>query len=159
MFSRVFANPDPCTGCQNCMAVCSQSHFRKAVPMQAAIRVELDPFSGRHTIVTCRQCEDAPCAASCPADAISVQEPPGVWVIDELRCIRCGACVAACPFGAMIWREPEGQPFKCDMCGGDPKCVRACHFGALQCVILAEDGITGIPPEDLDAMLGRGEPE
>lgn len=41
-----------------------------------------------------------PCRASCPVDAISMDEN-GLAQIDEEKCINCGACQAKCPFGAI----------------------------------------------------------
>lgn len=38
----------------------------------------------------------------------------------------------ACPFGA-IGQEPETRKMiKCDLCGGEPKCVRWCPNEAIQ---------------------------
>ncbi|MCL2695825.1 MAG: 4Fe-4S binding protein, partial [Clostridiales bacterium] len=41
------------------------------------------------------------CARKCPVDCISgtVKQP---HVIDQARCIKCGACQAACKFNAII---------------------------------------------------------
>ena len=36
----------------------------------------------------------------CPVDAITYDEY-GVCVIDEKKCIQCGACIHCCPFGAI----------------------------------------------------------
>ncbi len=41
-----------------------------------------------------------PCKASCPVDAISMDNDD-LAVIDQERCINCAACQAACPFGAI----------------------------------------------------------
>lgn len=41
-----------------------------------------------------------PCKASCPVDAISMDEYD-LCVIDEDKCINCAACQSACPFGAI----------------------------------------------------------
>ena len=47
-----------------------------------------------------------------------------------IYCTQCGECYKACPTGAM--RVINGRPFKCDLCGGDPLCVRYCVRGALR---------------------------
>ena len=43
----------------------------------------------------------APCVASCKVKAISVGEDKKA-VIDNKKCIACGACVYQCPFGAVV---------------------------------------------------------
>jgi Fe-S-cluster-containing hydrogenase component 2 len=40
-------------------------------------------------------------------------------------------CVAACPFGAMRWNSGRSRVFKCDLCDGDPQCVRFCYTRAV----------------------------
>ncbi|MCX7779498.1 MAG: NADH-quinone oxidoreductase subunit NuoF [Negativicutes bacterium] len=41
------------------------------------------------------------CKKSCPVDAIS-GEVKALHVIDQAKCIKCGACIAKCPFKAII---------------------------------------------------------
>jgi Fe-S-cluster-containing hydrogenase component 2 len=50
---------------------------------------------------TCRKCEDAPCIAVCPADAL---EKDGEGLIERHTnlCISCKSCVTICPFGTMM---------------------------------------------------------
>jgi Fe-S-cluster-containing hydrogenase component 2 len=81
--------------------------------------------------VTCRQCEDAPCMAACPKDAIYRDTSLYRVMVDYSRCISCRMCVAACPFGAMGFDPHRQRVFKCDLCGGEPQCVRFCYPGAL----------------------------
>jgi len=50
---------------------------------------------------TCRKCDDAPCIAVCPAEAL---EKDSEGVISRLTnlCIACKSCVTICPFGTMM---------------------------------------------------------
>lgn len=41
------------------------------------------------------------CKKSCPVDAIS-GEIKGLHIIDQIKCIKCGACMTKCPFKAII---------------------------------------------------------
>lgn len=50
---------------------------------------------------TCRKCEDAPCIAVCPADALEKDEE-GVINRHTNLCISCKSCVTICPFGTMM---------------------------------------------------------
>ena len=54
--------------------------------------------------------------------------------IDKDECVTCHNCVLSCPFGAMFTHDDFDAPFKCDLCGGDPQCVKACPKQALQFV-------------------------
>lgn len=158
MGEKLFINEEPCTSCLNCMAVCAQRRAGEADPNAAAIRVVDRPFTGRHVIMVCVQCRPAPCAEQCPAGAIFLPPGASAWTIDRERCIRCGTCVQACPFGAMFWWDDDHGPVKCDLCGGVPACVEACHFGVLRFGPDTDQELArkGIPPEDLDPLLGRG---
>ena len=50
---------------------------------------------------TCRKCEDAPCIAVCPADALEKDEDGVVTRYTNL-CVSCKSCVTICPFGTMM---------------------------------------------------------
>jgi len=87
--------------------------------------------------VTCRQCENAPCVASCPMDALERQED-GILKRYNMRCVSCRSCSYACPFGTIV---PELIPYaasRCDFCigrlSGDekPVCVTSSTDGAIQ---------------------------
>jgi Fe-S-cluster-containing hydrogenase component 2 len=79
--------------------------------------------------ITCRQCKIPKCAENCPSDAILVMN--GYCDIDKDKCISCHQCVMACPFGAIFVHEDVAIPFKCDLCKGDPECVKVCPKNAL----------------------------
>jgi len=40
-------------------------------------------------------------------------------------------CTIACPFGASVYDPVLDMIAKCDLCGGDPQCVKLCPSGAL----------------------------
>ncbi len=124
-------NSDLCTGCLNCEAVCSLLHSGMQDRSASVIRVNLELFSGRHTHIYCRQCEKPECSEACMADAVYLDDQSSAWKIDYDICTKCGICVKACPHGAMFLHEPEGIPFKCDLCEGVPACLEACRFNAI----------------------------
>ena len=72
--------------------------------------------------------------AVCPKDAISRDEELNRVAVDYDLCIGCGMCVAACPFGGMGIDTVENKVIKCDLCDGDPVCVRFCKAEALEYV-------------------------
>ncbi|HBC77575.1 MAG TPA: hypothetical protein DEO60_04630 [Bacteroidales bacterium] len=50
---------------------------------------------------SCRKCEDAPCIAVCPAEALE-KDADGVIDRHTNLCISCKSCVTVCPFGTMM---------------------------------------------------------
>lgn len=50
---------------------------------------------------TCRRCEDAPCIAACPADALE-KDSEGIINRHTNLCVSCKSCVTICPFGTMM---------------------------------------------------------
>lgn len=50
---------------------------------------------------TCRKCEDAPCIAACPAEALE-KDNEGIINRHTNLCISCKSCVTICPFGTMM---------------------------------------------------------
>lgn len=95
---------DNCRKCmaKSCMAACKfdamkmgpdHAYVDYAKCKECGACVSACPF---HAIVETMR----PCRASCPVDAISMDEN-GLAQIDEEKCINCGACQAKCPFGAI----------------------------------------------------------
>ncbi len=46
-----------------------------------------------------------------------------------------------CPFGAMSYNTTDKKVFKCDLCDGDPQCVRFCD---IKCVEYLDAGDVSI---------------
>ncbi len=154
MNSGLRFNPDICTGCRNCEVACHSVFRRDSGVCHAVICVESDPFTGRNLIRVCRQCDAAPCAVVCPVNAITQNTRTGAWEIDYDICTECGICVEACPFHSMF-RNLQ-VPVKCDLCHGDPECVKACRFQALQFLPGKFAIESGVPKCEQSADLGRG---
>ncbi len=123
-----------CTGCRLCELVCAVKHSQVSNPMRSRIRIVKWEHVGISVPVSCQQCEDAPCAAACPRKALSRNEATGVVELDYDLCIGCRTCVSVCPFGAMHFDAIGRRVIKCDMCDGDPQCVRFCEVKALSVV-------------------------
>ncbi|MEE8392288.1 MAG: 4Fe-4S dicluster domain-containing protein [Anaerolineae bacterium] len=121
-----------CTSCRLCEMVCSVKHTGVNNPTRSRIHVIRWPLDGFELPMLCQQCEDAPCIAVCPTDALSQDPAMSRVALDYDECIGCKMCVSACPFGAMGFDSVDRQVIKCDLCDGDPVCVRFCVPGALQ---------------------------
>ena len=52
-------------------------------------------------------------------------------MVDEKKCITCGACVSICPVGAIKIVDGKAQinPKKCIKCGS---CAQFCPVGAIE---------------------------
>lgn len=121
-----------CTGCRLCELVCAVMHDGVSNPTRSRIRVMKWESEGLYVPMSCQQCEDAPCMNVCPVKAISRDEDLGFVKVDYDVCIGCRSCVAVCPFGAMNYNTIDKKVFKCDLCGGDPQCVRFCDVNAIR---------------------------
>ena len=127
-------NYEKCTGCRLCELVCSVMHEGVSNPSRARIKVIKWEAEGLYIPMSCQQCEDAPCTNVCPVKAISRDDDLARVMVDYDMCIGCRACVSACPFGAMSFNVIDKRVFKCDLCEGDPQCVRFCEEKAVDYV-------------------------
>ena len=128
---RLVSDPLRCTGCRLCEVACSLKFEKKFGPGGSRIRVLSYPSHGIDIPIYCLHCEDAPCMARCPMDAIKRDEKTGVTFIDYNECTGCGKCANACPIGAIVYDPLEKGVFRCDLCSGKPKCVENCPTGTL----------------------------
>ena len=121
---------DICSKCEECGMLCSYIQH----PANNGITT-LREFA--HFAVVCRRCDDAPCVASCPWEALELQ-PTNMLKRHMMRCTSCKNCSRACPFGVIY---PETIPFvisRCDYCigrlrnGEVPICLQSCTRGGIR---------------------------
>ncbi len=141
-------DPDRCCACSSCMIACTDQNdidlkagekcFRKTYDTEVAFKE--GGIYCAYLSTACMHCEDAPCIAACPVGCISKDSDTGFTIYDNTNCIGCKSCAMACPFGAPRYNGADGKMVKCDGCyirvkhGMKPACVRACSFGALDCI-------------------------
>ncbi len=113
---KILSQPELCDGCKDCEEACEK--------LYEAPRIIIREINGNYYPIICQQCEDAPCKAICPTDAINKS-------IDPERCIGCGLCMVVCPFGAIILSDRKAH--KCNQCTDldTPACIKACSKRAL----------------------------
>lgn len=123
-----------CTGCRSCTIVCALTHAGRLEFQGARIRVEKNLPGMKLPVfkpVFCRMCKNAKCVGVCETGALVEDNATSLVNLDTALCNGCGECVTACPFHA-IWLDEHSQfALKCDLCGGDPVCVKSCTPGAL----------------------------
>ena len=134
MAKILMINHEKCTGCRLCELVCSVYHDGVSNPTRSRINIIKWEAEGLYIPMSCQQCEDAPCMTICPVKAISRDQALDYVKIDYDVCIGCRSCVAVCPFGAMGFNVIDKKVFKCDLCEGDPQCVRFCDVKAVEYV-------------------------
>jgi len=148
---------EKCTGCRLCELICSVVHEGVSNPSRSRIKVMKWESEGLYVPMSCQQCEDAPCMNVCPVKAISRDENLDYIKIDYDICIGCRACVSACPFGAMSFDVIGRKVVKCDLCDGDPQCVRFCEIKALEYV--DADRVSVVKKKDAAYRLSVAEKE
>jgi Fe-S-cluster-containing hydrogenase component 2 len=55
----------------------------------------------------------------------------GAKLVADDKCVGCKVCTISCPFGTINYVQETGKVAKCDLCGGDPECAKACPTEAI----------------------------
>lgn len=119
-----------CTGCQICETVCSYKNAGVMGGNRSRIKIQKNEEKGIFLPLVCRHCSKPQCVEVCPTNALKQDEKTGIVRLNKEECIGCRKCINECPFGAIGF---NGEfPFKCELCGGDPECVKACPVNALK---------------------------
>ncbi len=124
-----FAERQNCTGCRSCEFACSLFHTGTVRP--ALSRIYITKYKDIVDVpVMCWHCDDAPCIKACPTTPNSLTKDPktnGI-VLNTKTCLgaKCMKCAEACPPKYIRGNADTGQPLICDLCNGDPQCVKAC---------------------------------
>jgi carbon-monoxide dehydrogenase iron sulfur subunit len=118
-----------CSGCRKCEIACSLFHENRIWPDASRIRVFM-LVPGLEFPHFCAQCEDYPCVKACPVDALSVSRKTGAVLVNNKKCIACGKCIDACPGRIPHMHPKENYIVICDLCNGDPQCVKVCREGS-----------------------------
>lgn len=127
---RMLVDETKCSGCRACELACSFAHYGEFAPEQACIRVEKKDSAGLDKPNVCRQCGTAPCITACPAGALSKDPVTKAVLVQREKCLGCRQCLRACAFGAIHF-DADNKPIICDLCGGEPRCVKKCPTGAI----------------------------
>jgi carbon-monoxide dehydrogenase iron sulfur subunit len=137
-YKVLFLNPEKCIGCRLCAMACSLNHEGYISLVHSRNEIIPFPKKGINVNIVCRQCADPPCEAVCPQRAISRCSETGAMVVDMDRCIGCRSCVIACPIGGISMNMETGKIIKCDLCDGDPECIKYCAYGAIEYLSMKE---------------------
>jgi tetrathionate reductase subunit B len=136
---------EACWGCRACEVACKQEFNTPEGVRLIAIREDGPrPVDGRlhfsFFVNACRHCDEPPCAAACPEDAIE-KRGNGIVVLDGDACTGCRICISECPYEAIAFDPEKGIARKCNLCHhrvdrglvpacADNVCLAHCiHFG------------------------------
>jgi Fe-S-cluster-containing hydrogenase component 2 len=150
-----------CTGCGTCEAECAIMREKTFDTWRSRIRVRhFEPSLDIASL--CAICGDAPCVAVCPKEAGALTRDPltGAVILNEEKCIGCRACLTVCAKDRadVIRMSRDGKKALgiCDLCGGDPACVKACPEQCLSLVPANQDGRNlAAKPGDIARSLSR----
>ena len=125
-----------CRQCNICSVECSYDYHPGNNGMKHILEKAAFKF-------TCRQCEDAPCIAICPVDALE-RDNSGVLTRATNLCIACKSCVTICPFGTMLKNFFEVRKSICNYCNlkGEEKkllCAETCKEKAVKITDINEN--------------------
>ena len=135
MKNHIKVSPKNCVGCELCAISCSIYHEDQTREGAMRIRIKRQfpqrmdrPFQPE----VCQSCDKPKCVEACPQSALVMDVEVGQVNLFKEKCDGCGECVEVCPFHA-IWVDPlRNVAVKCDLCLGDPQCVKFCQFKAIE---------------------------
>ncbi len=119
-----------CVGCLICETVCSQWHQGKFGTAGARLWIESKPIEQPgplNKVHVCTLCQA--CIAHCEPKALALDNK-GIIRLNKQLCNFCGVCAEVCP-SKVIWFDEQKYPVICDLCDGNPQCVRWCKYDAI----------------------------
>lgn len=124
---RIKVDKYKCTGCGLCENICSLTHTGYVNKKKSAIQIVMDDLGDSiHTPFLCLQCNKMKCLED---ENLSEEE-----ILDERKkfCWENPNRALKCPFnGCFLF---EGKVYHCDLCNGEPQCIKVCTNGALNLV-------------------------
>ncbi len=143
---------EKCVGCHMCEVACSLKNTGRVQPSRSRIKVisyEKRGVYHNYIPMVCQQCTTPLCVEACPTNALSRDTETGAIVVDDDACVGCRVCIMVCPIGGVSIDPATDVAYKCDLCGGDPECVKYCYYEALEYV----------PKDKMDSSLKRSKSE
>jgi len=135
LLKKLLFDPEKCTGCRACELACSFFTEGVFAPVKSRIRVVRIDEEGIDVPVGCTQCDKPVCMMVCPSPrAMYRDKDTDAVIINVDACIGCRLCLLSCPFGAIAYDPERRICYKCDLCRGDPECVKWCFTGAIKYV-------------------------
>lgn len=129
---QLVIKPEQCIGCRSCELACAL-HRSGAIDLEQSAVTVYESERAVYTVpVMCMNCDDPTCAKVCPVEALKRNPETGAVEWNNARCIRCGSCIAACPLGNLHFDTLKQCLTKCNLCSGQPSCVKVCPVAAVE---------------------------
>ncbi|MCX7991207.1 MAG: hypothetical protein N2999_04100 [Proteobacteria bacterium] len=115
---------EKCTACGLCENICSLTHTGTVNKKRSAIRIFMDDLGDSiHTPLLCLQCKKMKCLEAENLSETEITEEKKKFLWENL--LRASNC----PFNGCF--AHEGKVYHCNLCDGDPQCVKVCTNSAL----------------------------
>jgi len=147
---RLTVDASICAGCRVCEMYCSYAHEMKFSPSLSRVTIIKEEKHGMDYPLFCRQCTNCTAVQSCPTNALQKVKEGTIQVNTDL-CISCGQCAIKCKYNAV--KMTAGQPLICDLCEGDPICVKKCPTKAIN--YIETEAFTEYPQEAFEILKKR----
>ena len=139
---RLKVNANNCSGCQLCQILCTQFHDNIYGVQNARLKIKSSETKERMPAFkphVCTLCEK--CVKACEPGALKIGER-GYLVLDETICNGCGDCKESCPFEVINMNIKTNKPMFCDLCLGNPQCVKWFNRDALTLIKRSNQNVT-----------------
>ena len=118
--------------CDICRTTCLE---RFAFAGSAGVKRTCLPELNLSSAVMCAQCSEPACEASCPTGGHHQKiRKPGSSKSTKPNAWGAGSAPSSAPYGGIEYNPATKFTVKCDLCGGDPECVKACPHGVLKLI-------------------------
>lgn len=124
---KIKVDEKKCTGCELCEVICSLSHIGSVDKNRSAIRIIMDDLGESiHKPKVCMQCKNMKCLEEDIKNnpTLNIEEERKKFVWESFKRFEL------CPFEGCF--SYEGYVYHCDLCNGEPQCVKVCTQGALK---------------------------
>ncbi len=121
---RIRIDKQKCTGCGLCENICSLFHNGLINKKMSAVRIRMDVLGDSvHKPEICLQCTNMKCLEGemLTKEEQFAEKKKFIWNNIQR--------VFSCPFNGCFFYD--GKVYRCDLCGGDPQCVKVCTTTAL----------------------------
>ncbi len=166
-----------CCGCRTCETVCSSYNNKQVIdgevlnglgnPHHSRLWVfQFNPDVDVNTV--CVMCPDNPCINACTSTPDPITGQKALYRDEKTRAIKhnpdqcesCASCADACSqqrVGVIIPNEETNMPEHiCNLCDGDPQCIKYCPRGALsKSIVFRDREFYGKSPEEIAATLSK----